>query len=294
MRHAVIGAAIEIPRCVSYDARMRMSLIVVVVVSACSGPTKAPPSEAPPSETPPNEAPPPTTEPPPTQSANKPDGAGCVAASECASGVCEGEGCAPDKPGKCASRARVCTQDLQPYCGCDGSTFRSSGSCPGQRFASRGDCKQSATKKPDGAACVAASECTSGTCEGEGCTADKPGKCAPRARACTKDLRRYCGCDGTTFQASGSCPGQRFASRGECTQQGATKKPDGAACVAASECTSGTCEGEGCTADKPGKCAPRMRACTKDLVRYCGCDGKTFETSGSCPGQRFVSRGACR
>ncbi|HSK03730.1 MAG TPA: hypothetical protein VK932_20900 [Kofleriaceae bacterium] len=70
--------------------------------------------------------------------------------------------------------------------------------------------------RPDGAACLISSECASGVCEGEGCTDDRPGTCAPRSRACTKDLRQYCGCDGKTFGASGSCPGRRFAARGRC------------------------------------------------------------------------------
>lgn len=73
----------------------------------------------------------------------------------------------------------------------------------------------------------------------------------------------------------------------------AEPKPDGAACLAAADCESGVCEGEGCAANTPGKCAPKSRACTRDLRPYCGCDGKTFRTSGSCPGQRFSARQAC-
>ena len=68
--------------------------------------------------------------------------------------------------------------------------------------------------KADGSDCNAGSECASGVCEGEGC--DVPGKCMPTSRACTKDLRQYCGCDGTTFSGSGSCPGARFSKREAC------------------------------------------------------------------------------
>ena len=71
--------------------------------------------------------------------------------------------------------------------------------------------------KADGASCLASEECTSGICEGEGCGDTKPGTCAPANRACTRDLRPYCGCDGVTFRTSGSCPGRRFAYKGECT-----------------------------------------------------------------------------
>ena len=72
------------------------------------------------------------------------------------------------------------------------------------------------TAGADGAPCLRADECTSGVCEGEGCGDDQPGTCAPASRACTKDLRPYCGCDGVTFRTSGSCPGQRFSARAEC------------------------------------------------------------------------------
>ena len=73
-----------------------------------------------------------------------------------------------------------------------------------------------ATGADDGAACLAAADCASGVCEGVGCGADTPGVCMPALRACTRDLRTYCGCDGATFQASGSCPGQRHQDGSAC------------------------------------------------------------------------------
>jgi len=30
------------------------------------------------------------------------------------------------------------------------------------------------------------------------------------------DIRQYCGCDGVTFQGSGSCPGRLYAKTGAC------------------------------------------------------------------------------
>lgn len=69
----------------------------------------------------------------------RPDGQACFTSAECASGVCEGLGCEAT-PGKCAPQRRGCTRDLRTYCGCDGKTFRASGSCPGRRFASYGAC----------------------------------------------------------------------------------------------------------------------------------------------------------
>jgi hypothetical protein len=69
------------------------------------------------------------------------DGGACERAIQCASGICEGEGCSPDRQGVCMSRNRRCTRDLRVYCGCDGKTFQASGSCPGRRFASRAACQ---------------------------------------------------------------------------------------------------------------------------------------------------------
>ncbi len=59
----------------------------------------------------------------------------CLQSSDCGDGmICEGQGCDDDQPGVCVASARACTRDLKPYCGCDGTTFLSSGSCPGQRY----------------------------------------------------------------------------------------------------------------------------------------------------------------
>ena len=69
-----------------------------------------------------------------------PDGASCLAASECASGLCEGQGCTDDAPGTCVSRQRACTRDRRPFCGCRGMTFHSSSSCVGRRYAHAGPC----------------------------------------------------------------------------------------------------------------------------------------------------------
>ena len=65
------------------------------------------------------------------------DGGACERGDQCASGVCEGEGCGPDRKGVCMSQNRSCTRDLRAFCGCDGQTFRASGSCPGRRFSAR-------------------------------------------------------------------------------------------------------------------------------------------------------------
>jgi hypothetical protein len=148
-----------------------------------------------------------------------------------------------------------------------------------------------------GGSCTFAEECDSGICEGSGCGPGE-GKCAAQSRPCTRDLRTYCGCDGKTFQASGSCPGQRFSAKNECAKPAepapVTKAADGRPCSVADDCASGICEGQGCGPGKGGKCVGRARICTMDAVTYCGCDGKEFTSSGSCPGQRYSAKGGCK
>lgn len=75
---------------------------------------------------------------------------------------------------------------------------------------------QSAAPLPAGSACLDGAACASGVCEGEGCGDDTPGVCAPDRRACTRDARPYCGCDGQTFVAGGNCPLRRYAHKGAC------------------------------------------------------------------------------
>ncbi|HEU4612759.1 MAG TPA: hypothetical protein VFS15_11805 [Kofleriaceae bacterium] len=139
--------------------RIRELLIAAVLIGCGprSAPNSAPaptepatPTEpAPPSEPGPATEPGPASEPAPqdepAQAAGAAaDGAACLAGTDCASGVCEGQGCDPHLPGTCMPKARACTRDLRAYCGCDGVTFKTSGSCPGRRFAARGACSASA------------------------------------------------------------------------------------------------------------------------------------------------------
>lgn len=86
---------------------------------------------------------PPVEDSEPSSPTAAPDGSPCLRAEDCQSGVCEGHGCGEDSPGQCMARSRMCTRDMQVYCGCDGETFRSSGSCPGRRYAHRGACEGS-------------------------------------------------------------------------------------------------------------------------------------------------------
>jgi hypothetical protein len=209
---------------------MRRAILCISLLCLASCPPPPPPTgptPPPPPPTGPTPPPPPaysegpespgadvTTEP----AAGRADGTACDSAADCASGICEGQGCGPGQ-GVCRPQNRQCTLDLRQYCGCDGQTFQGSGTCPKRRYSARGPCGDATpvptAKAPAGAACNAASDCASGICEGQGCGPNQ-GVCAPARRMCTRDLRQYCGCDGQVFQSSGSCPGKRFSKRGPC------------------------------------------------------------------------------
>jgi hypothetical protein len=87
--------------------------------------------------------------------------------------------------------------------------------------------------------------------------------------------------------------GSAGAGAGSDIVRGETGKPDGSQCLLSTECASNECEGQGCSNDKPGTCAPSKRMCTRDRRSYCGCDGKSFFASGTCPGRRYAARNAC-
>jgi len=143
---------------------------------------------------------------------------------------------------------------------------------------------------PDGPLCDRDADCGEGmVCEGVGCEPGE-GRCVAKDRICTRDLAQYCGCDGQLFQASGTCPGRRYAYRGPCDPQ----LEDGEPCTDGRQCKSGLCVGEGlegCSPGDQGVCG--RTGCTRDLVTYCGCNNIEFRTSGTCPNRQFAYRGPC-
>lgn len=207
---------------------MRIAALVALV--ACSSPSKPAPAPAEPTPVEPAPVEPAPVEPAPVEPAPveptpvvdaapvlAADGASCLQHADCASGVCEGEGCTDDKPGTCAPAQRGCTKDLRSYCGCNGKTFKSSGSCPRQRYETKAACPTGGNRKV-GAFCLTAGDCASKICEGMGCGDDRPGRCADKNRACTADVRQYCTCDGRTTTGSSSCPGVRYAKQATCDE----------------------------------------------------------------------------
>jgi hypothetical protein len=127
---------------------MSLRISTLLALIACGAPqTEAvppPPAPGPTSEAPPAEAPPAETAPaetPATAPAETPTPVAktCTTSADCAKGeMCQGpEGCGT--PWTCGPQ-KPCTRDLVTYCGCDGQTFKGSGSCPARPYASRGAC----------------------------------------------------------------------------------------------------------------------------------------------------------
>ena len=62
--------------------------------------------------------------------------------------------------------------------------------------------------------CNGDNPCAAGVCMGASCSGSW--SCGATTVACAADLTDYCGCDGLTFQDSGSCPRKPFAYKGKC------------------------------------------------------------------------------
>jgi hypothetical protein len=94
--------------------------------------------------------------------------------------------------------------------------------CPGQPHAHRGACAPTpasvlATPEPAGPrVCAGSGDCPRGqVCTGDqGCGMEW--HCARPARPCLDDTQYFCGCDGESFRASMTCPGQPHRHRGSC------------------------------------------------------------------------------
>ena len=203
-----------------------VALTALLLLAGCPQTYAPAPAPAPAPGPAPAPAPGPAPAPAPGPAASPGDGSvavggACDVAADCESGKCEGQGCAPGG-GVCVERKRICKRDYIERCNCDGNKVGGSSDCLNGRIAGRPPCgdapkdpEPTAGNRADGEACSFGAECTSGVCEGEGC-GENAGLCIPKNRACTMDLRLYCGCDGATFQSSGSCPGRLFAKRGAC------------------------------------------------------------------------------
>jgi len=198
------------------------------------------------------------TPPPPVDVPNA-----CTSTADCNPGMqcLGGEGCAI--PWTCQpALGRPCTADYAPFCGCDGSTFYGSSTCPDRPFARRGVCDTD-PPPPDGG----------------------PGGCRlPDGRVCRVGEI----CTATECSVCVCAPTGELRCSGACVDAG----PAPTYCRTSRDCPSGNiCSGpEGCGI--PWTCQP-ARDCTRDLAYFCACNGTTFQSSSTCPGQPYARRGQC-
>lgn len=143
----------------------------------------------------------------------------CTSTADCPGFLeCRGDpGCGV--PWTCQPRVgRFCAPDFVAYCGCDHQDFYGSSTCPPRPHAWRGSCaagEPGVDAGPSERVCRANVDCRAGEqCLGaEGC--GTPWTCQT-VGGCTRDLVPFCGCDGTTFMNSSTCPGRPYARRGPC------------------------------------------------------------------------------
>lgn len=208
----------------------------------------------------------------------------------------------------CAS-GQVCYLDPCNRCRCnrDGTaTCETSPNCPSVDAGPAGCALPQGGVCPFGATC-AVDRCTSCVCGRDGslacsgvpgcgavdagvdagpraCRLPNGGVC-PAFGRCQVDRCTVCYCDGN---GSLSCGVDANCTPQDAGVDGGFRTP----CVANRDCPAGSiCDG-------PAGCGVQWtcqasRGCTADLVSYCGCDGRVFQSSSSCPGRPYQNRGTC-
>ncbi len=214
----------------------------------------------------------------------------CLTNADCtASEYCAGAGC--DVEGTCEARPQVCSSNVAPVCGCDGTTYDNACDAAeaGVRVASNGACPS------PGGTCASNTDCEATQyCAGNGCGGQ--GYCQTKPQTCPLYVMPVCGCDGTTYgnPCDAAEAGVRVASDGPCPAPDGGTPDGGSGCLTNAECDLYQyCAGQGC--DTPGSCQAKPQGCPLIVAPVCGCDGNTYgnECEAFRAGVRVASNGPC-
>ncbi len=252
---------------------------------------------------------------PPGGSGDRPNGALCTAAGQCASGVCNAGVCQSTANGMGRGNGSSCTGATEcgsGYCvmnvcqatpngmgrgngvPCSGNAECASGIC------AAGVCQANAGSmgRPNGMACGDSADCASGICGGGACQGSAGATGRPNGSSCTVNsdcasvncAAGVCSptsgggrpngstCTGNSDCLSANCAG------GVCQNPGATGgRPNGGTCATPAECASGYCVGGVCQSTSGGTGRGNGATCTAaaDCASgYC-VDGVCSATPGS-------------
>jgi hypothetical protein len=247
----------------------------------------------------------------------------CTGDSQCSTAdYCAGSGCGT--AGTCQPRPELCSDLVDPVCGCDGRTYINpcDAEQAGTRVASQGVCAASDGGSPDagrppppdgGRPCTSNLQCATSVtpatlwCAGTGC--GTAGECEPVPVTCTGIFDPVCGCDGNTY--TNECEAEmakvRVSATGSCPVVDAGPADAGLTCGAMTcgvgelccEATS-MCYAEGCTdccappdagsSDGGATCVPESdsQLCASEGV-VCG----QFSGVDNCGVDRFVHCDDC-